>query len=106
MAKEPCPKPRLLPCNLPVALAYAQCGTQWRHGGMGQRTGMDYGAVLGVLESEHPASPKRVRRLFAGVRVIESALLQAQYERMEQERAADGRQFPHQHPAGPVRGRR
>lgn len=106
LAKEPCPKPKVLPCNATVIEAYLQCGTQWRHGGMGQRTGMDYASVLGVLTSVHPTAPKRVRHLFAGVRVIESALLQVQHERMKRESQADGFPQQHQHPAGPVRGRR
>lgn len=106
LAKEPCPKPKVLPCNVPVIEAYVQCGTQWRHGGLGQRTGMDYASVLGVLGSVHPTAPKRVRHLFAGVRVIEAALLRVQREQLDREHQANGVPHEHQHPAGPVRGRR
>ena len=73
-----CPRPRLLPGNLPMVRAWHEhASTQWRHGGMGQRTGLDYTAVQRVLEA---FKPRTWKRLFAGVRVIERALLTADGE--------------------------
>ena len=84
MGKD-CPRPRVLPGNVPVVLAWVQFATtQWRSGFSG-RTGLDYTAVQGVLQAHFP---RTWRRLFAGVRVIERALLRADAERMEA--AADG----------------
>lgn len=56
--------------------------TQWRRGGMGQRTGLDYGPVHALLQAHWPSGWKAV---FAGVRVIERALLVVDAERMEAE---------------------
>lgn len=78
-----CPQPRLLPENVPIVRAYLACATQWRHGGLGLRTGLDYAGVLTALRADLPGRPKRVRRLFAGIRVIEAALLSAQAERVD-----------------------
>ena len=70
-----CPRPRLLPCNRRAVEAFAEfASTQWRRGGMGQRMGLDYGAVLPLLQAHWPRGWKRV---FAGVRTIEHALLVA-----------------------------
>ena len=80
-----CPRPRLLPGNLPLVRAWHELAcTQWRRGGMGQRTGLDYAAVQSVLRAFHPRAWKR---LFAGIRVIERALLAVDSEAME--RGAD-----------------
>ena len=53
--------------------------TQWRRAGMGQRTGLDYTSVQGALTSHWPRTWKR---LFAGIRAIEHALLGVDAERM------------------------
>jgi hypothetical protein len=75
-------RPRLLPSNGPLVQAWGVCAsTQWRLSGMGLRSGLDYAAVRAALEIAHPrASPGRLRRFFAGIRVIEAALLRAQRE--------------------------
>jgi hypothetical protein len=78
----------VLPCNRPVLAAWMEfAGTQWRAGGMGGRMGLDYTAVMGALQAHRPRTWKR---LFAGVRVIERALLSADAESRER---ADG--HPH-----------
>lgn len=77
-----CPRPRLLPGNLPMVRAWHEHAcTQWRRAGMGQRTGLDYAAVQRVLEA---FKPRTWKRLFAGVRVIERALLTADGEQAGQ----------------------
>ena len=47
---------------------------------MGQRTGLDYSAVQGVLQA---CMPRTWRGLFAGVRAIERALLGADMDMAE-----------------------
>lgn len=77
-----CPRPRLLPCNLPMVRAWHEHAcTQWRRAGMGQRTGLDYAAVQRVLEA---FKPRTWKRLFSGVRVIERALLTVDAEQAGQ----------------------
>lgn len=67
--------------------AFAEfAGTQWR-AGMGGRTGLDYGAVQAALQAHVPRTWKRV---FAGIRVIERAMLGA--DAWRREAAADGNQ--------------
>lgn len=49
-----CPAPSVLPeCQASVA-AYIAVSTQWRTGGMGHRTGLDYAAVIRALETYLP----------------------------------------------------
>ena len=74
-----CPLPRLLPDNLAVLRAWLECAcTQWRRSGMGERAGLDYAAVHGVLRCMYPRTWKR---LFTGIRVIERALMTVDSER-------------------------
>lgn len=47
---------------------------------MGQRAGLDYAAVQGVLQA---FKPRTWKRLFSGIRVIERALMAVDAERME-----------------------
>lgn len=47
---------------------------------MGQRTGLDYGAVQAVLQALHPRAWKG---LFRGIRVVERALLTVDAQQSE-----------------------
>lgn len=44
-----CPEPQLLPENDIAVNVFCGCQTQWRHAGMGQRTGLDYTGVESVM---------------------------------------------------------
>ena len=80
-----CPRPRLLPANLRMVGAYLAVRTQWRHAANGMKTGLDYAGVRALLEAELPA--RKARRMFAAVRTIERALLDAQHEWWQAEQA-------------------
>jgi hypothetical protein len=54
--------------------------TQWRTSASGLRTGLSYGSVLASLQHAYPRKPARRRRLYAGIRVIEAAMLGVQRE--------------------------
>lgn len=54
--------------------------TQWRRGAQGMRAGLDYAAVSPLLQAHWPRTWKR---LFAGVRTIERALMAADSETLE-----------------------
>lgn len=74
----------MLPANVPVLRAWAAfASTQWRNG-MAGRSGLDYSAVMAALQAHKPRTWKR---LFAGIRIIEHALLAVYAERRE---PADG----------------
>lgn len=73
-----CPRPRLLPQNRAVLAAWWDfAATQWRVG-MAGATGLDYAAVQVALQAHRPRGWKR---LFRGIRVIESAMLRVFAER-------------------------
>ncbi|MDI3259472.1 MAG: DUF1799 domain-containing protein [Sinobacteraceae bacterium] len=64
---------------------FLACQTQWRVGGMGGLLGLDYSAVDTVMRIlRTPDRPET----FAGVRVIERAVLAAMSEKAERERHA------------------
>lgn len=52
------------------------CRTQWRSGGMGGATGLDYTAVLACLRTMR-LGRERADEVFADVRVMEAAALGA-----------------------------
>lgn len=80
----------MLPGNRAVLVAWWEfAATQWRVG-MGGATGLDYAAVQAALRAHHPRTWKR---LFRGVRVIESAMLRAFAERA----TTDGGGHEHAH---------
>jgi hypothetical protein len=92
---EKCPAPRLLQQSVPAVLGYTVVRTQWRWtGGMqSSRIGLDYPAVVAAWQL-HRASPLGEEwqlppdaELFPDVQVIEHALLRADSERNERERA-------------------
>lgn len=74
-----CPRPRLLPENLPAVRAYMQVLSQW-----GER-GLDYAGVEAALRLEYGSAARR-RRLFRQIRVMEGAAIVA---RMEHQRERD-----------------
>ena len=83
-------RPRLLPVNQPIARAWLEhAETQWRTSASGLRTGLSYSSVLASLQVVHP---RRTKSLFAGIQVIERALLGAQREwvRSRMETKANG----------------
>jgi hypothetical protein len=48
----------LWPCNVPTWLHWQEVQTQWRVGGMGGATGLDYAGVRAYLDDQDlPASP-------------------------------------------------
>lgn len=52
------------------------CDTQWRYGGMGGATGLDYTAVLACVRSLRLGREKS-DQLFADIRTMERGALQA-----------------------------
>lgn len=88
-----CPRPRLLPANVPIVEAYLDCITQWHVRDNGARSGMDYAGVRAAIEVMHPQ--RAAAALFAGIQVIERATLRAQTEwlaarSVESQGSADG----------------
>ncbi|MGH8083874.1 MAG: hypothetical protein ACREPV_01180 [Lysobacter sp.] len=84
-----CPRPRLLPQCEDDVQAYLACRTQWTVGANGARIGMAYPGCEVAIRCAFPQA-KRARRarLFAGVQVIEGALLAVQQETMAQPQGA------------------
>lgn len=74
--------------------AWVTCArTQWRHAGMdGRRVGLDYTAVLRTLEHVHP---RGVKRLFAGICTLESALLACDAEAAAARQQDTANEHPH-----------
>lgn len=70
------------------------CATQWRSG-FGGRTGLDYGACMGVLRMRLPQwradfsafASVTMRDLFSDLQLIEGAMLGADAERRERDEA-------------------
>jgi hypothetical protein len=97
-----CPAPRLLPDCQPGVVAYQVCATQWRQGFAG-RTGLDYPACIATLQLYLPRWQQaeagqgggafgalEVGDLMEQVQCIEVAMLEADEERRERDRAAKG----------------
>jgi len=66
------------PENWPALELFSVLGTQWRVG-MAGATGLDYTAILAVMDLQHTA-PEDRRGLFDDVRVMERAALQTMAE--------------------------
>lgn len=78
---DACPRPQLLPSNLPIVEAFVACATQWRRDGFGRRTGLDYGGCQVALRTLlPPAVPAERRRVLRGLQVIERAIVQVDAE--------------------------
>ena len=89
----------MLPDAAAGVVAYSACATQWRYGGMGSRTGMDYPACLALLDRYLPQWQDgggsafvdvTVTDLMADVQVIESAMLVADGERAARDHPTPG----------------
>ena len=59
------------------------CSTQWRSGGIGGATGLDYTAVLSVIRLEEP-DKEQGKDLFEQVKLIERGALKAMDEARKQ----------------------
>lgn len=55
------------------------CSTQWRSGGTGGFTGLDYTAILAVIQFEE-SDKEQVKELFEQIRLIERGALKAMAE--------------------------
>lgn len=69
------------PQNWRAFLVFAGLGTQWRVG-MNGATGLDYSAVWATLNALVKSAQKR-KKIFAQIRVMESAALELMSERRD-----------------------
>lgn len=76
---NPAPVPHdkcyLWPCNVDAFVIWQQLQTQWRVGGMGVMTGLDYTAVIAYLRDVRGMTARAVKNIFPGLRAMESAAL-------------------------------
>lgn len=64
------------PENVDAVGLFISVQSQWRMGGMGRPTGLDYPAVFATLDRLHRSdTPERRDEIFADVQVMESAAL-------------------------------
>ena len=79
-----CGAVELWPENVPSALLFLACDTQWRYAGMnGVPTGLDYDGVRAVMELQ--AIPRADRPgLFADIQTLEQAQLKIVHDRIKQ----------------------
>ena len=79
-----CGAAELWPENVPSALLFLACDTQWRYAGMnGVPTGLDYDGVRAVIELQ--AIPPNDRPgLFADIQTLEQAQLKIVHDRIKQ----------------------
>lgn len=64
----------LWPCNVPTWGHWAQVQTQWRTGGMGGATGLDYAGVRAYMDEAGLQGEER-KDTFAGIRAAERGTL-------------------------------
>lgn len=84
--QEPEEKCYLWPENVRTYNVWFRIQTQWRVGGMGDRTGLDYSAVEKYLHKVERIRPGRQRNeVWAGLQAMEAAALQAWSEKREQQ---------------------
>ena len=74
----------LWPCNLPTFNAWQRLQTQWRCSGMGERTGLDYSAVISYLRQVLGTPRKDLADLLAGLQAMEFAALEVWAEQASQ----------------------
>lgn len=72
----------LWPCNVDAWNHWIEVQTQWRTGGVGGATGLDYGAVCAYLR-EVVARRKPRAEVFAGIRAAERATLEVWAQQRE-----------------------
>lgn len=66
----------LWPCNLPTFNCWQRLQTQWRVGGMGSRTGLDYTAVIRYMHDVLRIKPKVFAEMFRSLQAMEIAALE------------------------------
>ena len=66
----------LWPCNLPTFNAWQRVQTQWRCSGMGERTGLDYTAVIAYLRGALGIKQHELPGLLSGLQAMEFAALE------------------------------
>jgi len=84
-AKPPEEIAYLWPCNVDTWGHWAAVQTQWRYGGMGSRTGLDYAGVRAYMDECGMQGDER-RHVFAGIRAAEGGTLQALGEIAQRDR--------------------
>lgn len=67
------------PDNYQAVSTFIELQTQWRVGGMGSATGLDYVAALAVIR-ELDLEKDEARELFQDIRVMEAAALEQMAE--------------------------
>lgn len=67
----------LWPCNAPLWLLWQDLQTQWRVGGMGTPTGLDYASVRAYLDDTEPPPDCTRAQVWAALRACERATLDA-----------------------------
>jgi hypothetical protein len=72
----------LWPCNVKTWAYWQAVQTQWRVGGMGGATGLDYAGVRAYLDETGVKSKQR-KQIFEGIRAAETATLRAWGEKAE-----------------------
>ena len=72
---QPSDKAYLWPCNLPTFRLWQQVQTQWRVGGMGDRTGLDYAGVAAFMRDGLAIRAKDRAEMFKGLQAMENAVL-------------------------------
>ncbi len=65
----------LWPCNFPTFKLWQCLQTQWRVGGMGGRTGLEYASVCAYMRDIARIKPKHWAQLFSGLQAMERAAL-------------------------------
>ncbi len=70
---DPC---YLWPCNVPTWHIWGRLQSQWRVGGMGGRTGLDYTGVHTYLREVLGIKPKALPTLFSELQAMEFASLE------------------------------
>ena len=80
-APAPADKCYLWPCNVRTFVIWQRLQTQWRVGGMGDRTGLDYDAVIRYLHHVERLKPKAHGEVFRGLQVMEWAALEVWAEK-------------------------
>lgn len=76
----------LWPCNVQAWRCWCGVQTQWRVGGMGARTGLDYSGVRAYLSELGLCGDER-RDVFSGICAAEQATLEVWSEQAAQEKS-------------------
>lgn len=80
-ADAPSDKVYLWPCNIPIFNLWQCIQSQWRVGGMGDRTGLDYTSVIDYMRHVARIKPRRWRETFAGLQAMEQGALKGWADR-------------------------